>query len=162
MPKVLRIDVQQEPAYAYKPQVAVISKVGETETEDEEDSWMTEIKAYLLHSMLPTDIKRAHKVQLQAKRYAIRNKDLYRKSASGVLQKCLLPRQGREILNRIHQEEEGNHSGARNLALKAMRQGYYWPEMQLDAMRLVQRCDKYSASHTPLSRIMASSYAETE
>ena len=121
MPKVLRIDVQQEPAYAYKPQVAVISEVGETETEDEEDSWMTEIKAYLLHIMLPTYIKRAHKVQLQAKRYAIRNKDLYRKSASGVLQKCLLPRQGKEVLNRIHQEEEGNHSGAQNLALKAMR-----------------------------------------
>jgi len=45
-------------------------------------------------------------------------------------------------MREIHEGICGNHSGARMLAHKATRAGYYWPSMSKDAARVVKYCDK--------------------
>ncbi|PKI37502.1 hypothetical protein CRG98_042100 [Punica granatum] len=37
---------------------------------------------------------------------------------------------------------EGTREGARTLARKALRQGYYWPSMKVDARGLFQKCQQ--------------------
>ncbi|XP_074355338.1 uncharacterized protein LOC141694879 [Apium graveolens] len=36
----------------------------------------------------------------------------------------------------------GNHSGGNSLAIKVLRQGYYWPTMKEDATNFVRACDR--------------------
>ncbi|KAL0434621.1 UNVERIFIED_CONTAM: hypothetical protein Sradi_0170000 [Sesamum radiatum] len=54
--------------------------------------------------------------------------------------KWLNPDKAKYVLREIHEGSCGNHSGARSLANKVLRQGYYWPTMGKDALILVQRC----------------------
>ncbi|GKV35456.1 hypothetical protein SLEP1_g43719 [Rubroshorea leprosula] len=42
----------------------------------------------------------------------------------------------------VHEGVCGSHIGARTLAHKVLRQGYYWPNMYEDATHFVQRCPK--------------------
>jgi hypothetical protein len=46
------------------------------------------------------------------------------------------------ILEEIHEGSCGSHIGARSLAGKIRRTGFYWPELHRDAARYVQTCDK--------------------
>ncbi|GFS43543.1 hypothetical protein Acr_00g0085670 [Actinidia rufa] len=46
----------------------------------------------------------------------------------------------------------GNHSGARSLARKTIRQGYFWPTIERDAATYVRRCDKCQR-FAPVSRL---------
>ena len=46
------------------------------------------------------------------------------------------------ILREVHEGCCGHHLGARALASKAIRTGYYWPTSTEDARILVQKCDK--------------------
>ncbi|KAB2626974.1 hypothetical protein D8674_020592 [Pyrus ussuriensis x Pyrus communis] len=45
----------------------------------------------------------------------------------------------------------GDHAGSRSLAHKAFRQGYYWPTLHQDAIRISRSCDK-SLGPWPLAR----------
>jgi hypothetical protein len=45
-------------------------------------------------------------------------------------------------MREIHEGICGNHSGARMLAHKTTRAGYFWPSMSRDAARVVKYCDK--------------------
>ena len=55
---------------------------------------------------------------------------LYQMSWDGpMLKRCLMEREGREVMKQIHEGVYGNHTGGRSLAHKAMTQGYFWPNM---------------------------------
>ena len=58
------------------------------------------------------------------------------------LLRCLTKEEGNYALSEIHDGVCENHSGARNLAERALHQGYYWPTMKGDARELVQHCNK--------------------
>ena len=46
------------------------------------------------------------------------------------------------MLREVHQGVCGSHQGARSIAGKALRAGFYWPSLREDAAHLVQKCDK--------------------
>ncbi|CAL2236044.1 unnamed protein product [Prunus armeniaca] len=56
--------------------------------------------------------------------------------------RCLTPEEGHYVLREIYEGICGNHSGARSLAHKAIRQGYFWPSLHTDAQAFTQKCDK--------------------
>ncbi|CAL8133932.1 unnamed protein product [Prunus armeniaca] len=56
--------------------------------------------------------------------------------------RCLTPEEGNYVLREIHEGICGNHLGARSLAHKAIRQGYFWPSLHTDAQAFTQKCDK--------------------
>jgi hypothetical protein len=55
---------------------------------------------------------------------------------------CVSPEEENYILLEIHEGICGSHSGARVLAHKVVRAGFYWPNMSKDSMVIVQNCDK--------------------
>ncbi|GKV11300.1 hypothetical protein SLEP1_g22565 [Rubroshorea leprosula] len=55
---------------------------------------------------------------------------------------CLNPYETEYALREVYEGVCGSHIGARTLAHKVLRQGYYWPNMYKDATHFVQRCLK--------------------
>ncbi|KAL0398238.1 UNVERIFIED_CONTAM: hypothetical protein Sradi_2167100 [Sesamum radiatum] len=78
---------------------------------------------------------------------------LYKRGFSQPFLKCLTPEEGDYVLREIHEGICGNHIGGRALAGKALRQGFFWPTMLLDAHELVKRCracqEHANVSHQP-------------
>ncbi|KAK3002057.1 hypothetical protein RJ639_021347 [Escallonia herrerae] len=87
--------------------------------------------------------------------YALLEGTLYKKSFSLPYLRCLRPSESLYALQEVHEEICGQHLGGRTLAQKILRQGYYWPTMQKDAIKFTRRCDqcqKFSPlSHTPVA-----------
>jgi hypothetical protein len=73
--------------------------------------------------------------------YTIINSKLYKRSVSGIFQKCIEPEEGIELLREIHQGECGHHASSRALVAKAFHHGFYWPTAQKDAEQLVKHCN---------------------
>jgi hypothetical protein len=89
--------------------------------------------------------------------YTIINNELYKRSVSGIFQKCVELEEGQELLKEIHQGECGHHVSSRALVAKAFRHGFYWPMALRDADQLVkhfngsQRFSKHW--HTPAAAL---------
>ena len=46
------------------------------------------------------------------------------------------------VMREIHEGSCGNHSGARSLAQKVLRNGYYWPTVVRDTNTLTESCNE--------------------
>ena len=103
---------------------------------------MTPIMEYLTTGRLPEDRKDARKILYQALRYVIVDGTLYRCGHSLPLLRCVLPEEAKTILQEVHKGFCGDHAGGENLALKILRQGYFWPTLTKDSISYVQKCDK--------------------
>ena len=66
--------------------------------------------------------------------------ELYKKSTTGVLQRCISEEERRKQLAEIHAGLGGHHTAARALVSKAFQIGFFWPAALADAQDLVQRC----------------------
>jgi hypothetical protein len=67
-------------------------------------------------------------------------KELYHRSAPGILQRCISIAEGQELLQEIHSGACGHHAAPRALVGNAFRQGFYWPTAVADATRIVRTC----------------------
>jgi hypothetical protein len=75
------------------------------------------------------------------KGYVLVSNKLYKRgSAIGVLMKCVLIDEGKDILWEIHDRTYGNNATSHTLVRKAFRSGFYWPTALADAEDLVRRC----------------------
>jgi hypothetical protein len=104
-------------------------------------SWAEPFSNYLLSGDLPLNKAEARRLQRRVQAYTIINSELYKCSVSGIFQKCVEPKEGRELLKEIHQGECGHHASSRALVAKAFLHGFYWPTALQDAEQLeaVQR-----------------------
>uniref|UniRef100_A0A803N145 Integrase zinc-binding domain-containing protein n=1 Tax=Chenopodium quinoa TaxID=63459 RepID=A0A803N145_CHEQI len=92
-----------------------------------EDNWKTPILKYLKDGVLPSDPLKARKIRYKESRYTILHNVLYKVSSTGLLQRCLVGDERWEMLQEHHDGECGSHAGARGLATKLLRIGYFWP-----------------------------------
>ena len=102
--------------------------------------WTEPFLAYLNRQELPKDQNEARSIVQRSKAYKVHVGELYKKSATGVLQRCISEEEGRQLLAEIHAGLGGHHGAARDLVSKAFRTGFYWPTARADAQDLVQRC----------------------
>ena len=120
-------------------------------------SWAQPILKFLVNKELPTDETSARQVQRRAAAYTIVNRELVRRSVTGVYQCCVEPEQGQAILKDIHQGECGHHAASRALVAKAFQHGFFWPTALEEAKELVQKCkgcQKFSSKpHQPASAL---------
>ncbi|CAL2239562.1 unnamed protein product [Prunus armeniaca] len=107
-----------------------------------ENTWMSPIYTYLTNGTLPYDKSQARKLRYRSTRCTVINDILYKRGYTTSYLKCITTEQGDYILQEIHGDVCGDHSGSWSLAHKAFWQGYYWPTMHQDADTLVRKCDK--------------------
>jgi hypothetical protein len=87
------------------------------------------------------------RMQQRAKAYQIIWEELYKRLVIGPLLRCLSKDEGKDLLNQTHAGVCGGHIGARALVAKVFRQGFYWPSIIDNAVKLVktcQACQKFS------------------
>ncbi|XP_020422651.1 uncharacterized protein LOC109949950 [Prunus persica] len=111
-------------------------------TIDHSPTWMDPILQFLQNQTLPANPAEARRVRHRSARYLIINGSLYKRGFSLPYLRCLTPEEGHYVLREIHEGICGNHSGARSLSHKAIRQGYFWPSLHTDAQAFTQKCDK--------------------
>jgi ribonuclease HI len=82
-------------------------------------SWAQPIMSYMVDGSLPSEEILARQIQRRAKAYTIINGELYKRSFTNVLPRCVELEEGQEILRDIHQGECGHHVSSRALVAKA-------------------------------------------
>ena len=68
-----------------------------------EPSWMQPLIDYMTRNELPEDPTEARRVMRRARAFTIHDGLLHKRSVSDILQKCVSPVEGKEILLDIHQ-----------------------------------------------------------
>ncbi|GJR11628.1 reverse transcriptase domain-containing protein [Tanacetum coccineum] len=119
--------------------------------EEEGNTWMTPIYEYLTKEILLADKKKARAIRRKAVRYTMINETLYKKSFLGPWLWCVGPLQAYYVIREIHEGSCSMHSGPRSVVAKAIRTGYYWPTMHMDARKLIRECNDCQV-HRPVTR----------
>jgi hypothetical protein len=105
------------------------------------EDWCASIMSYLCHYYEPDSIIEHTRIQQRAGSYQIVDNDLYKTSISGPLLWCVSKDEGQKILLEINVGTCGCHIGARALAAKVLCQGFYWPAVIDDAIKLISTCE---------------------
>jgi transcription antitermination factor NusG len=87
-------------------------------------SWAHPIMDFLMDGQVPADETEARRVTRRSNGYTIINKEIYKRSATGVLQRCVESAEGLEMLREIHQGECGHHTSSRALVAKVFWHGF--------------------------------------
>jgi ribonuclease HI len=105
-------------------------------------NWQTPYLEYLLRGELPLDKAEARRLARRAKSFVLLGdeKELYHRSPSGILQRCISVAQGQELLQEIYSGACGHHAAPRALVGNTFRQGFYRPTTVADATRIVRSC----------------------
>jgi ribonuclease HI len=105
-------------------------------------NWQTPYLQYLHRGELPLDRAEARRLARRAKSFVLLGdeKELYHRSPSSILQRCISIAEGQELLQEIHSGACGHHAAPRALVGNAFRQGFYWPTTVANATRIVRTC----------------------
>jgi ribonuclease HI len=122
-----------------------------------EEAWMQPYLAYMINKKLPEDAVEAKRITRRLKAFVVLQGKLYKKSITGVLQRCVTPQEGQVILNDIHARVCGHHASSRAIAAKAFRVGFYWLTVIEDTKDIVQKCEACqrfaSRPHAPAAEL---------
>ena len=114
---------------------------------------MDPIFYYLIEGLLPSDPKEASKLRSRSAMFTIYRGSIYKQGFFTPILKCIAKEDADNVLREVHEGVCGNHIGARALAGKFLKQGYYWPTMLRNVTELVRKCEVYQehakVSHLP-------------
>ncbi|MCH79825.1 RNA-directed DNA polymerase (Reverse transcriptase) [Trifolium medium] len=99
------------------------------------DDWRSPIIRYLQKDELPLEKEEAVKIRKMAAWYSMVGDKLYKRGFSSPMLLCVSERESRVIMEEIHEGSCGSHIGARSLAGKILRVGFFWPNLHDDASR---------------------------
>jgi hypothetical protein len=147
-PSVKLNDVPETEETSAQPEVPSVAEDEALRAEVERNgvtpvpNWQTPYLEYLLRGELPLDKAEARRLARRAKSFILLGdeKELYHRSPSGILQRCISITQGQEMLQEIHSRACGHHVAPRTLVGNAFRQGFYWSTAVADATRIVRSC----------------------
>jgi hypothetical protein len=107
----------------------------------ETPDWRAEIMAYLRGHYEPQDELEEKRLKQRAWGYTVVNGELYKSGVTEPWLRCITSEKGLELLKEIHTGFCGANIGTRALAGKAIKQGFYWPTINIDAKELVRQCE---------------------
>jgi hypothetical protein len=113
----------------------------DTEPAPSEGDWHDKYITWMDQGELPWDRSKARRIARMAKSFTLVDGELYKRAASGVLQRCVPIAQGRQLLQDIHAGACGHHAAPRTLVGNAFCQGFYWPTAVADASEIVRTCE---------------------
>jgi ribonuclease HI len=122
-----------------------------------EETWMQPYLAYMINKKLPEDAVEGKRITRRSKAFVVLQGKLYKKSITGILQRCVTPQEGQVILKYIHARVCGHHASSRAIAAKAFRAGFYWLtaiEEAKDIVRKCEACQRFaSRPHAPAAEL---------
>ena len=112
---------------------------------------MEPIWDYIINGRLPDNPKEAAKIRTRSARFTNHKGSLYKQGFFTPILKCIAGKDTDYVLREVHEGICRNHIGARALAGKVLRKGYYRPTILRDATDLVKRY-KIFQEHAKISR----------
>nr|KYP72275.1 Transposon Ty3-I Gag-Pol polyprotein [Cajanus cajan] len=109
-------------------------------SDSQDQGWVTGIWSFLKEGILPEDKDEARKMRMRSAKFVIIGDELFKRGISTPLLKCLTAPQVAYVIEEIHRGICGMHSGARSMATRVLRAGYYWPTLKSDCQDYVQKC----------------------
>jgi hypothetical protein len=106
-----------------------------------EVDWRDKYIAWMDRGELPSDRSKARRIARMAKSFALVDGELYKRAASGILQRCVPIPEGRELFRDIHAGVCGCHVAPHTVVGNAFRQGFYCPTAVADASEIVRTCE---------------------
>ena len=104
---------------------------------------MDPIVTFLKDDILPEEKLEAEKIRRNATRFWLSEvHKLYKHSYPGPYLLCVHPEASEPLLEELHEEICGSHTGGRSLSHRAHTQGYWWLRMQNEALEYVKKCDQ--------------------
>jgi hypothetical protein len=107
----------------------------------ETSDWRAKIMAYLRGHYEPQHELQEKRLKQRARGYEVVNGELYKSGVTEPWLRCITSEKGLELLKEIQSGFRGAHIGTRALAGKAIKQGFYWPTIIIDAKALVRQCE---------------------
>ncbi|XP_030936536.1 uncharacterized protein LOC115961752 [Quercus lobata] len=106
-------------------------------------NWMDPMVRFLKDDILFEEKSEAEKIRRKAPRFWLsEDHKLYKRSYSGPYLLCVHLEASKLLLEELHKEIYGSHTGGRSLSHRAITQGYWWPGMQKEALEYVKKCDQ--------------------
>jgi ribonuclease HI len=122
-----------------------------------EETWMQPYLEYMMNKKLPEDAVEAKRITRRSKAFVVLQGKLYKRSITGVLQRCVTPQEGQVILKDLHAGVCVHHASSRAIAAKAFRAGFYWLTVIEDAkdiVRMCEACQRFaSRPHAPVAEL---------
>jgi hypothetical protein len=118
-----------------------VGEAMDVEPAPSEVDWRDKYIAWIDRGELPSDRSEARRITRMARSFAFFDGELYKRAASGILQRCVPIPQGRELLRDIHAGVCGHHATPRTLVGNAFSQRFYWPTAVADASEIVRTCE---------------------
>jgi hypothetical protein len=101
------------------------AEVMDVEPAPSEADWSNKYIAWMDRGELPSDRSEARRIAGMSKSFTLIDDELYKRAASGILQRCVPIPQGRELLRDIHAGVCSHHAAPHTLVGNAFRQGFY-------------------------------------
>lgn len=98
------------------------------------------------YGVQPDNNSEARVLRMKASHFTIVDDVLFKKSATGLLQKCL-KRDEADIVMDVYESDFGNHTNRRNLSLKILCMGYYWQTLKQNVLNYTRKCDSVNDKH---------------
>ncbi|XP_004305333.1 PREDICTED: uncharacterized protein LOC101309858 [Fragaria vesca subsp. vesca] len=122
--KKVKIEILDRPSIT-----KTISEIFAISIGPREPTWMDPIIEFIKEGARPKNRRQVRKLQSRCARYTLINNKLYRRGYCFPNLKCVSIEEGETILRDIHEGVCDNHSGSRSMSHKALRTGYFWPNM---------------------------------
>ncbi|XP_072060454.1 uncharacterized protein [Arachis hypogaea] len=126
-----------------------------------QEGWQQPYIQYLRNGTIPEEIQEKNKFRRQASFFTLMNNSLYRRGYSRPLLRCLDRAEADIVLSEAHEGICGIHCGARSLARKVLRAGFYWLTIWDDSRQKVRSCDKCQ-KHSPMINMPAEHLHQAE
>ena len=104
---------------------------------------MDSIVLYLREDILLEEKLEAEKIRRKAPYFWLsEDQKLYKRYFSGPYLLCVHLEATKLLLEELHEGICGSHTGGKSLSHRAITQGYWWPNMQKEALKYVKKCDQ--------------------
>ena len=101
---------------------------------------MDPIIQFLSKDILPEDKLEAKKIRRKAPRFWLsEDHKLYKRSFSGPYLLCIHPEASELLLEKLHEGICGSHTGRRSITHRIITQGYWWLNMQKEALEYTKK-----------------------
>ncbi|VFR02030.1 unnamed protein product [Cuscuta campestris] len=105
-----------------------------------DDIWMDDLVRYYMTGQFLEDEDRVKKIKLRAPRFQMLDGRLYKRAFGGSMLRCLTRAEAERVIGEVHEGVCAAHQMSRTLAQKIILLGYFWPTMNQDCERYVQKC----------------------
>ncbi|VFQ98142.1 unnamed protein product [Cuscuta campestris] len=122
--------------------VSMIEEEGQPNPDrvEPDDIWMDDLVRYYMTGQFPEDEDRIRKIKLRAPRFQMLDGRLYKRAFGGPLLRCLTRAEAERVIAEVHEGVCAAHQMSRTLAQRIILLGYFWPTMNQDCEKYVQRC----------------------